>query len=62
MALDTTLKRRSALRQTLPSPDGTISAADRLQILWHYAGLGTVAPPFDIRRYIEHYTRMRRGR
>lgn len=42
MAIDTENRRRSVLKQ-LPVPDGTISAADRAQVVWHYSGIAFIA-------------------
>jgi hypothetical protein len=39
MAIDTLSKRVSALRQTLPIPDGTMSQGDRQHVLWQYSGI-----------------------
>ena len=39
MPIDTLSKRVSALRQTLPIPDGTISQGDRQHVLWQYSGI-----------------------
>lgn len=39
MAIDTRSKRVSALRKTLPFPDGIIAQGDRQHITWNYAGV-----------------------
>lgn len=39
MAIDTASKRVSALRMTLPLPDGTIDQGDRQHVTWNYAGI-----------------------
>jgi hypothetical protein len=51
MALDTRDKRLSAInigcpwRGNLPTPDGSISAADRLIVAFLYSGIAAAAPP-----------------
>ncbi len=39
MAIDTAAKRVSALRQTLPLPDGALTQPDRQHMTWNYGGL-----------------------
>jgi hypothetical protein len=39
MAIDTAAKRVSALRKTLPLPDGALSQPDRQHVLWQYTGI-----------------------
>lgn len=73
MALDTSSKRRSSVsvcqawQPTPPSPTdspGTIDRADREHSAFAYSGIAADAPAsaVDLRRFLEHYTRMRRGR
>lgn len=59
MALDTALKRASALhgalpwRSILPIPDGTVHQADRATVGLHYSGFydaGEETAEFDLRR------------
>jgi hypothetical protein len=42
MAIDTAAKRVSALRKTLPLPDGAIAQPDRQHVLWQYNGILTI--------------------
>lgn len=39
MPIDTAAKRVSALRKTLPLPDGTIAQGDRQHGTWNYSGI-----------------------
>jgi len=43
MAVDTVSKRVSALRKTLPIPDGTVDTEDRPHVTWNYSGI-TIQP------------------
>ena len=69
MALDTAHKRYAALhvgspwRSTLPVPDGTIAAADRLQLAYLYSGIAAdqlqIQVLFPLRRFIARSRRYR---
>ena len=52
MAVDTASKRFSVLGlsgiQTLPIPDGTVAAADRLHLLMLYSGIAADVPGVDV--------------
>lgn len=52
MAIDTASKRVSALRKTLPLPDGTIAQGDRQHIIWNYSGIlaGLLALTYSLGR------------